>query len=317
VADGGLGLRQMAARLLRKHGWLPSAATLASGLALTILVITHAGVLPELGCAAALLFTSYVWGYSTRAFRHILWPPLSHLQRRQYAEVWNSLSASPERAAAAAAGTEEGWQRSTLTRAQDLVELASISMHDEVLEVGCGVGRIGRELAPRCRSWTGSDISTNMLAAASERLDRLNNVRLVHLSGAGLREFPDDSFDVVYAANMFAHLDEIDRWQYVEEAFRVLRPGGRIYVDNVDLESHEGWTMFVDHARRSQALERPPYDTRFSTRAELMIYVTRAGFGRAQSHDRPPLVIVTATKSSLDPETKGSSGAGPPVDKQR
>lgn len=162
------------------------------------------------------------------------------------------------------------------------------------------MGRIGLGLAPRCRFWTGADISANMLTRASERLRGVSNVRLVHLRSAGLGELPDNSFNAVYATDMFAHLDEIDRWRYVEEAFRVLRSGGRLYIDNVDMESDEGWTMFVDHGKRSQPLERPPYDTRFSTGAELMTYVTRAGFRQIQSHRRPPLVIVTAIKSSLD-----------------
>jgi hypothetical protein len=44
---------------------------------------------------------------------------------------------------------------------------------------------------------------------------------------------------------MLAHLDEIDRWRYVQESFRVLRPGGRLFVDTIDIESNEGWGMFV------------------------------------------------------------------------
>ena len=83
--------------------------------------------------------------------------------------------------------------------------------------------------------------------------------RLVQLDGEGLRAFSDSSFNVIYSTNVFAHLDEIDRWRYVEEAFRVLRPGGRIYIDNIDIESDAGWAMFTNDAVRYQSLEPPPY----------------------------------------------------------
>jgi ubiquinone/menaquinone biosynthesis C-methylase UbiE len=179
------------------------------------------------------------------------------------------------------------------------MELASLDSQDEVLEIGCGVGRIGLELAPHCRVWTGADISRNMLACASERLRELNNIKLVRLQRACLDEFPSGSFDVVYSTNMFAHLDEMDRWRYVEDGFRVLRPNGRLFIDNVDLESDAGWSTFAEGAKSSQDLERPPYEPRLSTAAELMTYALRAGFERVQSHRRPPLVIVTAIKPSL------------------
>lgn len=174
----------------------------------------------------------------------------------------------------------------------------------EVLEIGCGVGRLGLALAPRCRQWTGADISSKILANAADRLVRLSNVRLVHLPSVGLESLPDHSFDVVYSINLFAHLDEIDRWRYVQDAYRVLRPGGRLYIDNIDLDSEAGWTMFTNHVRHWQSLERPPYDTRFSTAAELVAYASRAGFGKVQSHHRSSKVIVTGAK--VDAGSPGS-----------
>jgi len=280
----------MASIFFRKHPWLPAVATLASGLALTVALVTHARLLLELGAAAALLFTSYAWGYSARALRHILWPPLTHLARRQYAEVWDSLGVSPREAIAATAGgrSEED--------VHNLLELVSVGAQDEVLEIGCGVGRLGLALAPRCRLWTGADISTKILTQAANRLLGVSNVRLVHLRDVGLKEFSDNSFDVIYSINVFAHLEEMDRWRYVEEAFRALRFAGRVYIENIDLESNAGWTMFVNHAKRYESLERPPYDTRFSTAGELMAYVTRAGFELVESYHRSSRVIVTAIK---------------------
>jgi ubiquinone/menaquinone biosynthesis C-methylase UbiE len=176
------------------------------------------------------------------------------------------------------------------------LELVSISNQDDVMEIGCGVGRIGRELAPHCRTWTGVDISANMLAWASDRMHGVRNAGFALLRSDGLKRFGENAFDVIYATNMFGHLDEIDRWRYLEEVFHVLRPGGRIFVDNIDLESDAGWSIFVNDASRYQGRECPPYMPRFSTAAELTAYAKGAGFENLQSYHRSPLVILTAAK---------------------
>ena len=126
----------------------------------------------------------------------------------------------------------------------DLLELVSIGAQDEVLEIGCGVGRVGLVLAPLCRLWTGADISANMLAYASRRLRDVNNVRLVQLHRVGLEDFTESSFHVVYTTDMFEHLDEMDRWRYVEEAFRVLRSGGRLAIFNMCPHDSQDWLYY-------------------------------------------------------------------------
>lgn len=249
--------------------------------------------------AVSLLLTSYVWGYSSHAFKQALWAPLTHLQRRQYAEVWDSLVESPQVPVVAVAdvSNEENLGPSTSQCFQNLSELVSLNSDDEVLEIGCGAGRIGAVVAPRCRRWTGADISARMLTLAAERLNTLNNMRLVQLHNVALDEFLDNSFDVVYATSVLGHLDEMDRWQYVEEAARVLRPGGRLLLDNVDIESDAGWAMFMRDSRLYQNLERPPYMPRFSTASELMNYARRAGLERVLTHQRAGLVVLTAVKT--------------------
>lgn len=287
---GDSRLRQTASGFLKRYCWLPAIATLASGLALLAALIAHAGPGLAAGAAAALLCTSYLWGYSSRAARQSRWPALGHLPRRQYADVWDSLAASASEAMAATA------RGSSDQDVRNLMELVSISPQDDVLEIGPGVGRLGLEIAPHCRRWTGADISSKVLGHAADQLRGVKNAHLIHLPGIGLGVVPDSSLDVVYCINVFAHLDEIDRWRYVQDAYRVLRHGGRIYIENVDLESEAGWIMFTNHARHWETSERPPYDTRFSTAAELMAYASRAGFERIQAHHRPPQVIVTAVK---------------------
>ncbi len=249
--------------------------------------------------AISSICSSFAWGYTARAFQETIdWPPLTHWQRQEYAPVWDSLAASMNEAAMAATGStnETGLRDSATETVQNLLELAGISSTQEVLEIGCGVGRIAKHIEPRCRSWAGADISANMLAHASERLKNFQNARLIHLKSVGLTDVGENSFDVVYATNMLAHLDEMDRWRYVQEAYRVLRPGGRIFLDNMDIESDAGWSMFSKDALRYRDVQRPPYMPRFSTAGEFTAYANRAGFVDTRAHRRSPLIIVTATK---------------------
>jgi ubiquinone/menaquinone biosynthesis C-methylase UbiE len=291
--------RRLASGLFRKYSWLPAAACVVNSLVLCAALVGDLNLPYKLAAAAALTATSFAWGYWTQAVRRRLFPPLTHLHRRQYGAAWDLLASSREEACAAAAGSkrdEEEFRSSAASTVQNLLGLAHIRASDQVLEVGCGVGRIGRELATHCSSWTGADISANMLRHASARLRGIGSVSLIRLHRVGLSEFEDNSFDVVYFTNMLMHLDEMDRWQYVEESLRVLRPDGRIFMDIIDIKSEVGWTMFTHDAGRYRHLERPPYMPRFSTAPELTVYLERAGFENIQTHHRSPLVIITAVK---------------------
>jgi ubiquinone/menaquinone biosynthesis C-methylase UbiE len=295
-AEPGIGFSK---EFVWKHRWLPKAVAAISWLFFLTAFFWRKSEQLILLSAAIALSCTYAWGYSDRAFRLFFSPALTHLKRKQYAAVWDSLAATRELATISACGErdESAVRSSVQICVRNIQELARISPQDEVLEIGCGVGRVGRELALHCKSWTGSDVSARMLAYAEERLKGMENIRLVLLQRGGLREIKSGSYNVVFATNMLCHLDEMDRWRYVEEAFRVLRSGGRLLIDNIDLESDAGWKMFANDALTFGEAERPPYMPRYSTAAEFSSYASRAGFTRVAVHKRSPLVIVTAEKA--------------------
>ena len=204
-------------------------------------------------------------------------------RRSQYKAVWTALSDTHDRAKLHVSGTAEE-ARLLVSGAKSLgalQETIGILAHDIVLEIGCGVGRIGRHVAPLCQRWIGCDVSANMLRFAAERLRDLSNVELREISGYHLQGVADASCDAVYCMVVFMHLETWDRYNYVLEAARVLRPGGRLYVDNVNLCSEEGWAVFETH-RRFPPDARPPHITECSTPQELETYLKRAGFSGIQ-----------------------------------
>ena len=290
--------RSIVVSIIRKHRWIPAFVSAAIATMFVVFGLVGVGRVTVVVLGICIAAACFVWGYSVSALRGVRWPVLDHLHRRRYAETWDTLAASPKQARAAACGEcEEVKVRFSAQRpVSNITELAGIKITDDVLEIGCGVARIGLELAPRCKQWTGVDISTKMLACAADRLASLSNVRLVHLSAANLDAFSDSSFDLVYLTNMFDHLDGMDRYKYIMDAFRVLRPNGRLYVDNTDLESDAGWASFANGVATVQDFERPAYLPTPLTAGELTTYAKRAGFREIRAHHRSPLVILTATK---------------------
>ncbi len=91
-----------------------------------------------------------------------------------------------------------------------------------VLELGVGTGRVAVPLTERGYAMTGVDISEKMLAVLEAKSST------VEARGADATDLPfdDSSFDAVLAVDFF-HL--VAEWRRaVDEAVRVLRPGGRI-----------------------------------------------------------------------------------------
>jgi ubiquinone/menaquinone biosynthesis C-methylase UbiE len=205
-------------------------------------------------------------------------------RRSEYKKVWTALSATESSAKTHVSGTEDeaALTRSGIETANFLRENLGIDRADVVLEIGCGIGRVGKQLAPHCRRWIGCDVSPPMLKIAAERLRESKNVELVEISGHELKPIVDLSVDLVYCTVVFMHLEQWDRYNYVEEAFRVLRPGGKLFVDNVNLCSDEGWQIFQQH-RQFKPAERPAHITECSTPQELQEYLKRAGFGEVET----------------------------------
>src|SRR5207302_2824353 len=128
-------------------------------------------------------------------------PDLGLYRRSNYKEVWTALSASEAAAKTHVGGSEDEGEltRSGIGTTNFLLENVGVDSSDVVLEIGCGIGRVGKQLASRCREWIGCDVSGRMLNLAEDRLREFPNVELVETSGYDLKPIADVSVDLVIA----------------------------------------------------------------------------------------------------------------------
>jgi SAM-dependent methyltransferase len=96
------------------------------------------------------------------------------------------------------------------------------------LEIGCGAGRITRQLAGSFDRVYAADVSEDMIRCARKAVG--TNVEFAVIDGINL-PWPDASITAIFSTHVLQHLDNIDiGYSYFREFFRVLTSGGTLMV---------------------------------------------------------------------------------------
>ena len=155
------------------------------------------------------------------------------------------------------------------------------------LDLGCGEGRLARDLAALGHDVVGVDASPTMIAAAREAAARME----LHVADAADLPFPDASFGLVVA---FMSLQDVDDLAgAVREAARVLAAGGRLCLAIVHPLSSAGTFTereadapfviegsYLDERRTDATFERDGLAMRFvSKHVPLKTYVEELAAG--------------------------------------
>lgn len=132
----------------------------------------------------------------------------------------------------------------------------------QVLDVGCGTGVLTRVLAgwPNVASVVGVDPAPELLGKARVTAANVQNATFHDGDGRSL-PFKEDTFDVVATDSTLSHVPGPER--AVEEAFRVLRPGGCLAVFDGDyatttvaLADHDPLQACVDAMMANSVTDR-------------------------------------------------------------
>ena len=95
------------------------------------------------------------------------------------------------------------------------------------LEIGCGPGRLMGSMSRNFSEIHGVDISAEMVALARENLASIQHAQVHVTPDSSLPMFDANFCDFVYSYLVFQHIpDRVVVLHYLEEARRVLKPGG-------------------------------------------------------------------------------------------
>jgi 2-polyprenyl-3-methyl-5-hydroxy-6-metoxy-1,4-benzoquinol methylase len=95
----------------------------------------------------------------------------------------------------------------------------------DVLDFGCGCGRLLRFLQPMAKRWNivGADANGEL---ASWSLEHLHPISIIKNGVDGPLTLPSERFDLIYCLSVFTHLSENKALRWLHELTRLLRPGG-------------------------------------------------------------------------------------------
>ena len=106
----------------------------------------------------------------------------------------------------------------------------------DLLDLGCGIGRLAIALAPHCRSVLGLDVSPRMVEEARRRGAGTSHLRFQVSAGRDLATLPPAAFDLVLAVDSFPYIIQAGEEvvaRHLEGAARTLRPGGALAILNM------------------------------------------------------------------------------------
>jgi ubiquinone/menaquinone biosynthesis C-methylase UbiE len=152
-----------------------------------------------------------------------------------------------------------------------------------VMDVGCGIGRVARYIAPRCAKVWAVDASPLMLTMARNRLSKFPNIEYAQCFGTAIPSILDGSVDMAYSLLVLQHLEREDAFLLLREIRRILRPGGTALFTFPNLLSEEYLEGFITYAETGEVSN--PVRARIYTPQEADRILTAAGFDVLERSD--------------------------------
>jgi ubiquinone/menaquinone biosynthesis C-methylase UbiE len=150
-----------------------------------------------------------------------------------------------------------------------------VNSNSVVLDLGCGVGRVAKYLAPYVKELHGVDISEKMIHYARKNCSKIRNIHFKVNNGRDLSLHKNSKFDFVYSLLMLQHLEKEDAFNYITEIYRVLRNGGLSLIQFPNKHASIYWICSLYNL-----IDKKPSKMRLYTEREAKKALRKAGFSR-------------------------------------
>jgi len=175
-----------------------------------------------------------------------------------------------------------------------------------VIDVGCGSGRLAFQLKEYLTSrYIGLDVVEDLLRYA-ERICQRDDWEFKTASGLSIPE-PSESAELVCFFSVFTHLLHEESYQYLEDAKRVLKPGGKIIFSFLEFRIPSHWMVFETAVRDTNPNK---VSTQFLSRDAIEAWVDHLGLRIATIHDgdKPYIKLHEVIREESGEEVKGTLG---------
>jgi SAM-dependent methyltransferase len=219
-------------------------------------------------------------------------PPSTLGQTGQdYHKTWDRMARSSALYSIYATEDQQQFERGGMDDARRIAQW--VSTDSIVLDVGCGIGRIEKYLAPYCRELHAVDVSQEMLSQARTRLTGVPNVYLHHTTATDLSCLKDHTVDLAFSLLVLQHIEKEDAFLALREIHRVLKPAGLAYLQFPSLFADVYFRAFVEAAVMET---RPVHRMRLYTPAEATFLLGKAGFRIEQCLSEEVEILLLVSK---------------------
>jgi SAM-dependent methyltransferase len=152
---------------------------------------------------------------------------------------------------------------------------AGLKPEQHVIDVGCGSGRLAVPLSAYLTGkYSGFDVVADLIDYARAKVAR-PDWRFETIDHIGIPE-PDGVADMVCFFSVLTHLLHEQSYWYLEEAKRVLKPGGRIVASFLNYSQASHWDIFMNTLKDAKGNPSGPINV-FLSREILTVWARHLG----------------------------------------